>query len=136
MYGGSDQSTNSIKAKIDTAEIKKILNEGSVFTKTISHTKKASLQLLNTKLFRLFVLFLFFSFFYQIIEKILFFFDVDELYGNTYLIWFSTIVTLWALLPIKSSYLPYSSSHNLFLLYFKILIWLIIIPFVILFSLF
>ena len=91
---------------------------------------------MNTKLFRLFLLFVFFMFFYQIIEKILFFFDVDEIYGNTYLIWFSSIVILWALLPVRSSYLPHSSSTNNYLWGFKIFVWLIAIPAVILFSLF
>ena len=136
MYGGNDQSSIEETRK-RTEDIKKILNdEGSVFTKTISFTKASTIYLMNTKLFRLFILFVFFSFFYQIIEKILYFFDVDELYGNTYLIWFSVIVIFWAFLPIRSSYLPKSSSTNSYMWFFKLFVWLFAIPTVILFSLF
>ena len=55
----------------------------------------------------------FYVFFYQILLSIFSFFDVDTIYSYTYTLWFTIIVTLYAFLPIKQSYLSNKNNNTI-----------------------
>ena len=52
----------------------------------------------------------FYTFFYNMLLNIFSFFDVDTIYSYTYTLWFSILITLYAFLPTKNSYL--SNKNN------------------------
>ena len=52
-------------------------------------------------------------FFYEILLSIFTFFDVDSIYSYTYTLWFTIIITLYAFLPMKKSYLSNKNNNTI-----------------------
>ena len=78
-----------------------------------SMLKKSFITLFQLKWVRVSCMIVFFLFFHKLLKKIFHFFDVDEIYSNTYMLWISIIIIFYTFLPIKRGYLPHSSSNSL-----------------------
>ena len=87
--------------------INKIIIKKGFFENTIDEFQ----NLFNkSKLLRILFMVFFYMFFYEILLSIFTFFDVDSIYSYTYTLWFTIIITLYAFLPIKQSYLSNKSN--------------------------
>tara|TARA_B100000925_G_C21876507_1_gene416541 strand:- start:118 stop:543 length:426 start_codon:yes stop_codon:yes gene_type:complete len=75
--------------------------------------KKTFVTLIQLKWVRVSCMIVFFLFFHKLLKKIFHFFDIDEIYSNTYMLWISIIVIFYTLLPIKRGYLPKSSTNTI-----------------------
>ena len=89
----SPQSNNHVNNNSTTIDIK---NKITLFDKT---------KFLFSKFFRTSVFLFFFFIIFKIIDKILLFFNFNTTTNKTYLFWYTFLFFLFALLPIKKSYL-------------------------------
>ena len=106
---GAEAST-SVEPQQDIqlqTNINKIIMKKGIFENTLDQFQ----NLFNkSKLLRILFMVFFYIFFYEILLSIFTFFDVDSIYSYTYTLWFTIIITLYAFLPIKQSYLSSKSK--------------------------
>lgn len=110
--GGSyvvNQSTTINQDRLQS-NINKIIMKKGIFESTFVSFQ----NILNkSKLLRILFMVFFYMFFYQILLSIFSFFDVDSVYSYTYTLWFTIIVTFYAFLPIKQSYLSNKKNNTI-----------------------
>ena len=110
--GGSDVGNQPTTINQDRLQsnINKIIMKKGIFENTFDSFQ----NILNkSKLLRILFMVFFYLFFYQILLSIFSFFDVDSIYSYTYTLWFSIIITLYAFLPIKQSYLSNKNNNTI-----------------------
>lgn len=110
--GGTDGGNQSTTINQDRLQsnINKIIMKKGIFESTFVSFQ----NILNkSKLLRILFMVFFYMFFYQILLSIFSFFDVDSVYSYTYTLWFTIIVTFYAFLPIKQSYLSNKNSNTI-----------------------
>ena len=111
MYGKEIEPKINIQSGGQTTNIKR--NVLDIMKPEDSLLKKTFITLIQLKWVRVLCMFVFFLFFYNILKGIFHFFDVDEIYSNTYMLWISIIIIFYTFLPIKRGYLPNSSSNTI-----------------------
>ena len=67
----------------------------------------------KSKLLRILLMVFFYMFFYEILLNIFTFFDVDSIYSYTYTLWLTIVITMYAFLPMKKSYLSNKNNNTI-----------------------
>ena len=90
--------------------INKIIMKKGIFESTFDQFQ----NLFNkSKLLRILFMVFFYMFFYEILLNIFTFFDVDSIYSYTYTLWLTIVITLYAFLPMKKSYLSNKNNNTI-----------------------
>jgi hypothetical protein len=90
--------------------INKIIMKKGIFESTFDRFQ----NLFNkSKLLRILFMVFFYMFFYEILLNIFTFFDVDSIYSYTYTLWLTIVITLYAFLPMKKSYLSNKNNNTI-----------------------
>ena len=112
MYGKEIESKINIQSGGQNINIMK-KNIQNIIEPEETRLKKIFVTLIQLKWVRVSCMIIFFLFFHKLLKKIFNFFDIDEIYSNTYMLWISIIVIFYTLLPIKRGNLPKSSSNTI-----------------------
>ena len=90
--------------------INKIIMKKGFFENTIDEFQNFFNK---SKLLRILFMVFFYMFFYEILLSIFTFFDVDSIYSYTYTLWLTIVITLYAFLPMKKSYLSNKNNNTI-----------------------
>lgn len=111
--GGVNVASTPVEPQQDIrlqTNINKIIMKKGIFESTFDEFQ----NLFNkSKLLRILFMVFFYMFFYEILLSIFTFFDVDSIYSYTYTLWFTIIITLYAFLPMKKSYLSNKNNNTI-----------------------